>query len=198
MRVGRSCIVGGHGLFCSEPFRPISCHPKFRVIDLPSFGRAQPLIESLSQRLKMSAVWNYKKNKVTQVRVCGRAGQWWNRLNRSISLFGAGAATLESPEKKSQNAKYTVFKSKWQIVNLCSSKTTGPKAFKFSVNVGNNWPFCHAKTQILLLNSLGVIKALKSYQFYGKNQFVPANLGRIFFLLLHFSWLSKLDPWGWS
>ena len=51
---------------------------------------------------------------------------------------------------------YTVFKSKWQIVNLCSSKTTGPKTFKFSVNVGNNWPFCHAKTQILILNSLEV------------------------------------------
>ena len=33
---------------------------------------------------------------------------------------------------------YTVFKSKWQIVNLCSSKTTNLKAFKFSVNVGNN------------------------------------------------------------
>ena len=32
---------------------------------------------------------------------------------------------------------YTVFKSKWQIVNLCSSKTTSPEAFKFSVNVGN-------------------------------------------------------------
>ena len=33
---------------------------------------------------------------------------------------------------------YTVFKSKWQIVNLCGSKTTSLKAFKFSVNVGNN------------------------------------------------------------
>ena len=36
------------------------------------------------------------------------------------------------------NENYTVFKSKWQIVNLCSSKTTSSKAFKFSVNVGNN------------------------------------------------------------
>ena len=71
-------------------------------------------------------------------------------------------------------AHYTVFKSKWQIVNLCSSKTTNPKAFKFSVNIGNNSPCCHAKTQILILNSLAVIKALKNYQSYGKNQFVPA------------------------
>ena len=77
----------------------------------------------------------------------------------------------------------TVFKSKWQIVNLCSSKTTSPKTFKFSVNIGNNWPFCYAKTQILILNSLGVIEALKSYQFHGKNQFLPATLARIFFFI---------------
>ena len=32
---------------------------------------------------------------------------------------------------------YNVFKSKWQIANLCSSKTTSPEAFKSSVNVGN-------------------------------------------------------------
>ena len=76
MRVGRGSIwVGGDRNAQKSVFQPISCHPKFRVIELPSFGRAQPLIESLSQRLKMSAVWNYKKNKVTQVRVCGRAGQ---------------------------------------------------------------------------------------------------------------------------
>ena len=84
------------------------------------------------------------------------------------------------------SCRYTAFKSKWQIVNLCSSQTTSLKAFKFSVNVSNNWPFCHAKTQILILNSLGVIKALKSYQFCRKNQFVPAIHGRTFFFYCFF------------
>ena len=66
---------------------------------------------------------------------------------------------------------YTVFKSKWQIVNLCSSKTTSLKAFKFSVNVGNNWPFCHVQTRILILNSLGSVKQTKYAQFSGLNFF---------------------------
>ncbi|MEE3021259.1 MAG: hypothetical protein VX367_01335 [SAR324 cluster bacterium] len=39
---------------------------------------------------------------------------------------------------KCDGLTYTVFKSKWQIVNLCSSKTISLKTFKFSVNVGNN------------------------------------------------------------
>ena len=69
------------------------------------------------------------------------------------------------------NHTYTVFKSKWQIVNLCSSKTTSLKAFKFSVNVGNNWPFCHVQTWILILNSLGSVKQTKYAQFSGLNFF---------------------------
>ena len=66
---------------------------------------------------------------------------------------------------------YTVFKSKWQIVNLCSSKTTISKTFKFSVNVCNTWPFCHAKTQILILNSLGLVKHTENTQFLRLNLF---------------------------
>ena len=88
---------------------------------------------------------------------------------------------------------YTVFKSKWQIVNLCSSKTTSPKTFKFSVNVGNNWPFCHAKTQILLLNSLGSVKITEYAQF----------LRAIFFLLLYlrrlvFIKIQVLKKWSYN
>ena len=66
---------------------------------------------------------------------------------------------------------YTVFKSKWHIVNLCSSETTSLKAFKFSVNVGNNWPFCHVQTRILILNSLGSAKQTKYAQFSELNFF---------------------------
>ena len=83
---------------------------------------------------------------------------------------------------------YTVFKSKWQIVNLCSCKTTSPKTFKFSMNIGNNWSFCHAKTQILILNSLGVIKHWKAFNFLEK-----INLSQLYLEESFFSWLSKLD-----
>ena len=69
---------------------------------------------------------------------------------------------------------YTVFKSKWQIVNLCSSITTSPKAFKFSVNVSNNWPFYHAKTQILWLNRLGSLKHWKAINFMEKKTICPS------------------------
>ena len=68
---------------------------------------------------------------------------------------------------------YTAFKSKWQILNLCCLKTTGPNPFKFSVDIGNNWPFCYAKTQISLLNSFGSIKQWKVPYFDGWIFFFP-------------------------
>ena len=95
-------------------------------------------------------------------------------------------------------AVYTVFKSKWQIVNLCSSKTASLKAFKFSVNVGNNWPFCHVQTQILILNSLGSVKQTKYAQFSGLNLFFLALFEKT--CLYQYTDVKKieLELRGWS
>ena len=86
--------------------------------------------------------------------------------------------------KRFETTKYTVFRSKWQIVNLCSSKTTCSKPFKFSVNITNNWPFCHVKTQITVLNSLSTVKYWKAIWFWEKI---------IFSQLFFEEWLSKTN-----
>ena len=86
---------------------------------------------------------------------------------------------------------YTVFKSKWQIINLCSSKLASPKAFKFSLNVGNNWPFCHVQTHILILNSLGSVKQTEYAQFLRLNLFFLVYVRRLVFI--HIQMPKKLS-----
>ena len=80
---------------------------------------------------------------------------------------------IKEQKKVQRNTNYTAFKSKWQILNLCCLKTTGPNPFRFLVDIGNNWPFCYAKTQISLLNSFGSIKQWKVPYFDGWIFFFP-------------------------
>ena len=66
------------------------------------------------------------------------------------------------------------------------------------MNVGNNWPFCHAKTQISFLNSLGSVKYWKMCHF-GAESFFSVDCFEKTCLNQHTNVKEiVLELWGWS